>query len=290
MRAHGIDGTAHAARTNSTVRTPRLTPAVRTGARLVRSFAERETKALYKRNVLGWLWSLLKPLTTVAVYSLVFGVIYRAAAPLTSNGRAEVFALYLFSGLVVWNIFNTILSSSMRWLDGVSELRKKIFFPTETALIGGAAASLLQSCLEALVLVVIMAALLNLSPTLIFLPVAMLLAAMFALGLGFAAAIINARYRDIQHLTTILLSVGFFTVPIVYTPDIVPERAYGLPVARIVELNPLNSIIAVARDAVYFLEWPQISDLATASAWAILVFAAGLAFFRRRSMAISEEP
>ena len=280
-------------RVNSTgrpARTPRLSPAARTGARLVRSFAERETKALYKRNLLGWLWSLLKPLTTVAVYSLVFGVIYRAAPPATANGQAEVFALYLFSGLVVWNVFYAIVNGSMRWMDGVSELRKKIFFPTETALIGGAAATLLQSCLEALVLVVIMAAMANLSWTLVFLPVAMVLAAMFALGLGFAAAIVNARYRDIQHLTTILLSVGFFMVPIVYTPDIVPERAYGLPVARIVELNPLNSVIAVARDAVYFLETPEVADLATAGAWAIAVFAAGLVFFRRRSMAISEEP
>ena len=139
-------------------------------------------------------------------------------------------------------------------------------------------------------LVLIMAVLANVSWTLVFLPVAMVLAALFALGLGFAAAIVNARYRDIQHLTTIVLSVGFFMVPIVYTPDIVPERAYGLPVARLVELNPLNSVIAVTRDAVYFLEAPDIADLATAAAWAIGVFVAGLAFFRRRSMAISEEP
>ena len=182
----------------------RLSPAARTSARLVRSFAERETKALYKRNVLGWLWSLLKPLTTVAVYSLVFGVIYRATAPVTANGRAEAFALYLFSGLVVWNVFHTIVNGSMRWMDGVSELRKKIYFPTETAIIGGAVATLLQSSMEALVLVLIMAALVNVSWTLVFLPVAMVLAAMFALGLGFAASILNARYRDIQHLSTIV--------------------------------------------------------------------------------------
>ena len=271
-------------------RPSRPSPTARTGARLVRSFAERETKALYKRNVLGWLWSLLKPLTTVAVYSLVFGVIYRAAAPSTANGRAEVFALYLFSGLVVWNAFYAIVNGAMRWTDGVSELRKKIYFPTETAIIGGAVATLLQSSLEALVLVVIMAALANMSWTVVFLPVAMLLAAMFALGLGFAASIVNARYRDIQHLATIVLSVAFFMVPIVYTPDIVPARAYGLPVARIVEMNPLNSVIAVARDAVYFLEVPDPSDLAAAAAWAIGAFSVGLVFFRRRSMAISEEP
>ncbi|MCY4425246.1 MAG: hypothetical protein OXC06_19460 [Acidimicrobiaceae bacterium] len=91
-----------------------LSPAAHASARLVRSFAEREIKALYKRNVLSWLWSLLKPLTTVAVYSLVFGVIYRATAPSTANGQAEVFALYLSSGPMGWYVFHTMGNDSMR--------------------------------------------------------------------------------------------------------------------------------------------------------------------------------
>ena len=269
---------------------PAIPAAARSTAMLVRSFAEREAKAIYKRTVLGWLWSLLNPLTTVAVYSLVFGVIYRAAPPGTANGRAEVFALYLFSGLVVWNVFTGVVNGSMRWMREVSDLRKKIYFPTETAILGGTAATLMQSGLEASVLVVIMAALGNVSWTLVLLPVAMVLAAVFGLGIGFAAAVLNARYRDIQHLVGIVLSVAFFLVPIVYTPDIVPETAYGLPVRRLVELNPLNSVIAVARDAVYFLEAPSLGQLATAAGWAAASFTLGWMYFRRRSMRISEEP
>ena len=257
---------------------------------LVRSFAEREAKSIYKRTILGWLWSLLNPLTTVAVYSLVFGVIYRATPPATANGRAETFALYLFSGLVVWNVFTGVVTGSMRWMREVSDLRKKIYFPTETAILGGAAATLVQSGLEAAVLTVIMAALLNVSWTLVFLPVAMVLAAVFGLGIGFAAAVLNAHYRDIQHLVGIALSVAFFLVPIVYTPDIVPDTAFGMPVGRMVELNPLNAVIAVARDAVYLLEAPSLGHLATATGWAAVSFTLGWIFFRRRSMRISEEP
>ena len=257
---------------------------------LIRSFAEREIKSVYKRTLLGWLWSLLKPLTTVAVYSLVFGVIYRAEPPPTGSGRGEVFALYLFSGLVVWNVLTAVVNGSMRWMHELSDLRKKIYFPTETALLGGAVAALMQSALEAAVLTVIMAALLNVSWTLVFLPVTMVLTAAFGLGVGFAAAILNARYRDIEHLVGIVLSVAFFLVPIVYTPDIVPETAYGLPVRRLIELNPLNSMIAVARDAVYFLEAPQLGQMAAAAAWAAASFALGWVYFRNRSMRISEEP
>ena len=257
---------------------------------LIRSFAEREAKSIYKRTILGWLWSLLNPLTTVAVYSLVFGVIYRAKAPDTANDRGEAFALYLFSGLVVWNVFTGVVTGSMRWMREVNDLRKKIYFPTETAILGGAAATLVQSALEATVLVIIMAALLNVSWTLLLLPVAMVLAAVFGLGIGFAAAVLNAHYRDMQHLVGIVLSVAFFLVPIVYTPDIVPDRAYGLPVRRMIELNPLNAVIGVARDAVYFLEAPQLSQLALAAGWAAASFTLGWIYFRRRSMRISEEP
>ena len=272
------------------VREAKPVSSLRTTTLLIRSFAEREAKSVYKRTVLGWVWSLLNPLTTVAVYSLVFGVIYRATPPATANGNAEAFALYLFSGLVVWNVFTGVVNGSMRWMREISDLRKKIYFPTETAILGGSVATMMQSALEATVLIVIMAALGNMSLTMLLLPVAMLLAAAFGVGIGFVAAVLNARYRDTQHLVGIVLSVAFFSVPIVYTPDIVPDTAYGLPIRRIVDANPLNSVISVARDAVYFLEAPQLSQLALATGWAALSFTVGWVYFRRRSMRISEEP
>ncbi len=130
----------------------------------------------------------------------------------------------------------------------------------------------------------------NISATVVFLPVALVLVAVFGLGIGFVVSIFNARYRDTEHLVGIVLSVTFFLIPIVFTPDLVPEEAYGLPVRRMMELNPLNAIVAVSRDAVYFLEVPSLSRLATAAGWAAGSFGLGLLYFRRRSMQISEEP
>lgn len=269
---------------------PTLSPAFRISATLIYNFAERESKARYKRSVLGWMWSLINPLTTVAIYSLVFGVIYRAEAPMTANGKAETFALYLFSGLVVWNLFTAVVNGAMEWLTGVSDLRKKIYFPTETAILGGALAVLLQSALEALVLIGIMIGFTNISWTVVFLPVALLLIGFFGLGIGMVVAILNARYRDVKYLIGLVLSVTFFLIPIVYTIDLVPERAYGFPIHRIIELNPLVQFIDIARDAVYFLEVPPLTTLASALAWSAAVFSLGWVYFRRRSMEISEEP
>ena len=232
----------------------------------------------------------MNPLTTVIVYSFVFGIVYGAKAPLTDNGNAENFGLYLFTGLIVWSLFTGVVNGSMGWLTSISDLRKKIYFPTETALLGGAAANAVQTGLEALVLIAIMGVAANLSWTLIFLPVAITMSLFFALGLGFIAAVFNARYRDIQYLIGILLNVAFFAVPIVYTPDLLMED--NVPdLARVfVEWNPPALFIEIARDAMYFLEVPQWNRVLAALAWTVVTFAVGWWYFRDQSMAISEEP
>ena len=267
-----------------------LSPSVRKSASLIYHFAERESKARYKRSLLGWFWSFMNPLTTVVVYGFVFGVVYGAVAPTTDNGNAENFGIYLFTGLIVWSVFTGVVNGSMGWLIGVSELRKKIYFPTETALLGGAAANAVQTMLEAVVLIMIMIGLANISWTLIFLFLALVQAMLFGLGIGFIASVFNARYRDVQYLIGILLNVSFFLVPIVYTPDLLQKP--GVPAAAriLVEWNPPALFVEIARDAMYFLEVPQWNRLLAASAWAIVTFSIGWVHFRDQSMAISEEP
>ena len=139
---------------------------------------------------------------------------------------------------------------------------------------------------------VVMAALLNVSWTLLLLPVAMLLAAFFGLGVGFAAAVLNARYRDIQHLVGIVLSVAFFGVPIVYTPDIVPEdrlRAAGAapdraePAQRGDRGGPRRGVLPRRAPRPVAAGGRGRRGRQTS-------FTLGWIYFRRRSMRISEEP
>lgn len=263
---------------------------MRKSANLVYHFAQRESKARYKRSLLGWFWSFANPLTTVLVYSFAFGKVFGARAPATANGQAENFGLFLFTGLIVWSLFIGVINGCMGWLDGVSQLRKKIYFPTETALLGGAASNAIQTGLEAVVLLAIMIIAANIAWTAIFLLVALFLALAFALGLGFVVAILNARFRDIQYLVGVLLNVGFFLVPIIYPLELVPTKAYGLPAKAIVEWTPPAVYVDIARDGVYFLEVPSGGKLLVGAVYAATTFTIGWLYFRARSMAISEEP
>ena len=269
---------------------PTLSPSVRKSASLIYHFAERESKARYKRSVLGWFWSFMNPLTTVLVYGFVFGVVYGAEAPSTANGNAENFGVYLFTGLIVWSLFTGVVNGSMGWLIGVSDLRKKIYFPTETALLGGAAANSVQTLLEAVVLVVIMAVMANLSWTAVCLPLALVLSLLFGLGIGFIVSVFNARYRDVQYLVGILLNVAFFTVPIVFTEELLDRDEVPDLVRTLITWNPPSLFVEIARDAMYFLEVPQWNRLLAATAWGVITFSIGWVYFRDQSMAISEEP
>lgn len=271
-------------------RSPQLSPSLRTSITLIYHFAERESKSRYKRSLLGWFWSLLNPLVIVGVYWFVFGRIYDAVPPDTSNDNAENFGLYLFTGLIIWTMFTGLVSGSMQWLSSVSDLRKKIYFPTETALLGGAVSNLLQTLLEVAVLVTIMTALSNIGWTLVFLPVAMTLALGFGLGLGFIVSVLNARYRDVSYLVGIVLNVAFFSVPIVYTPELLNDEKIPEIARLIVNWNPVALFVEISRDASYFLQVPLWNRFLAAMAWSIATFVIGWIFFRHQSMAISEEP
>ena len=267
-----------------------LSPSVRKSTNLIINFAQRESKARYKRSLLGWFWSFANPLTTVAVYSFVFGVVYNAQPPATDNGNAENFGLFLFTGLIAWSVFTGVTTGCMGWLQGVSDLRKKIYFPTEPALLGGALSNAIQTGLEATVLLIIMAILANISWTAIFLLLALLLTMGFGLGIGFIASVMNARYRDIQYLVGVLLNVGFFLVPIVYPPELLENEDVPEFARQLVQWNPPALFVEIARDGVYFLQTPDPLKVLVAAAWSIGTFSVGWVYFRARSMEISEEP
>jgi len=255
---------------------------------LTLNFAQRELKVQHKRSALGWAWSLLNPLSRIFIYSLVFGVIFRFQPPEGGSGELN-FAMYLFSGLIIWIPFESMIRGAMHWLFSVGELRRKVYFPLETVAFGGAAAVGFQTVIEALVLLSFMAAYGNVGWTLVLLPVVLLFAAMFGLGIGMVMAVFNTRYRDVENLAVILLSSMFFLVPIVYTEEIIPEEAYGLPAADLIGANPISQFVSTARDVVYFLQWPSATRLVLLASYAIGSLGFGWWFLNQRSMTLSEE-
>ena len=99
----------------------------------------------------------------------------------------------------------------------------------------------------------------------------------------------NTRCREVENLVTILLSTLFFLVPVVYTEEIIPERAYGLPAADLIGANPISQFVGTFRDVVYFLEWPSPQRMFLLVIYGLTSLGLGWWFLNRRSMALSEE-
>jgi ABC-type polysaccharide/polyol phosphate export permease len=254
---------------------------------LIGNFAQRELKSKYKGSVVGWAWSLINPLVTLGVYTLVFGVFLGATPPEMGNGQ-QIFALYLFTGLVLWNFINQVVQGSMIALLSNGPLLRKIYFPAFAPVAGNILAIGLQSLIELGLLLLVFAVLGNISWTLVFLPLILLCVVAFSVGAGFLLAALNARYRDVSYLVQVALNLLFYATPIIY-PITLVEQYYGdHPWARLYELNPVTQFVELTREVLYVTEPPSPTRLAYSVVVSAVVLLVGWTFFQRRSRDLSE--
>lgn len=256
---------------------------------LIGRLVQRELGARYKRSVLGWLWSMLNPAATLAIYALVFGVLLKFDPPRAGNGRFDNFALYLFCALVMWNAFYGVITGAMSALLDLGSLLGKVYFPPEAPAVAALFTVLFQAAVEASILMLILICLVNVSWTFLLWPVLLVLLAIFALGIGLVLSVWNVRYRDVGYLATIVLQFLFYVTPIVYPLSLIPERALGLPVRDIIRLNPLSQFTEASREMLYGLDWPGVLRLALMALISLAVGAGGWVMFKARTRDIAEE-
>ncbi|WP_369140003.1 ABC transporter permease [Modestobacter versicolor] len=254
---------------------------------LIGNFAQRELKSKYKGSVVGWAWSLINPLVTLGIYTLVFGVFLGANPPEMGNGM-KVFALYLFTGLVIWNFINQVVQGSMIALTSNGPLLRKIYFPAFAPVAGNIVALALQTAIELGLLLFVFAVLGNLYWTVLWLPVVLLLVIAFAVGAGFYLAALNARFRDVSYLVQVTLNLVFYATPIIYPISLVEQYYDRHAWARIYELNPVTQLVELMREILYTNEAPSPTRFAYAAVVSLVVLATGWTFFQRRSRDLSE--
>ncbi len=256
---------------------------------LIGRLVQRELGSRYKRSVLGWLWSMLNPAATLAIYALVFGVLLKFDPPRAGNGRFDNFALYLFCALVMWNAFYGVITGAMSALLDLGSLLGKVYFPPEAPAVAALLTVLFQAAVEASILMLILICLVNVSWTFLLWPVLLVLLTIFALGIGLVLSVWNVRYRDVGYLATIVLQFLFYVTPIVYPLSLIPERAMGLPVRDIIRLNPLSQFTEASRELLYGLDWPGLLRLGLMAVISLAMGATGWVMFKARTRDIAEE-
>jgi len=255
---------------------------------LIGNLAQRELKSRYKRSILGWAWSLINPAATLGIYAVVFGTIMRVVPPVAGNGHLQSFALYLFCGLIMWNFFNAVVVGSMGALLGAGPLLKKVYFPPECPAMANVLTVLIQTGIEAGILVFVLVLVGNLSWTVLLFPYLLLLLALFSLGIGLVLSLLNVYLRDINYLVSIAMNLLFYGTPIVYTYTLVQDNAPEWA-QLLVKLNPLTQFVGASRDIFYGMEVPSLTRMAGLTAVSALTFLAGWTIFTTKSKDVSEE-
>lgn len=249
----------------------------------------RELRGKYKRSALGWTWSLVNPLVTMALFTVVFGVFLRARPAVGDPSGLDVFALWLLCALLPWTFLATTLSGGAQALVGNANLVKKVYFPRETLVGAVAGANLATLLIElgvlALALTVVGNAVLPWLPG-VLLVTALLVA--LATGLALGLAVLNVYFRDTQHFLGIALQVWFYASPIVYPASYVHGHLPG-PVLAAYEANPMTLVADSYRALLYDGRWPPVGTLAALAAWAAGALLAGWWLFRRLSRRLAEE-
>lgn len=234
----------------------------------------QDLRVRYRASFLGFLWSLLNPLLSMAVLATVFHFIMRI--------RLDHYAVFLLSSLLPWSFFATSLTrcSTVIIQHGALVRRQplpKLVFPLSVAV-----SNLVNLGLSLAVLLVIVGPFLGYRPawSLLVLPISLICLVMITLGLGALLAATTVYLRDVQHLIGVLLPAWMYATPVLYPLEIpgheplIPEEYHFY-----FRLNPMYHVIQLFSRPIYWGSLPDASVLASAIACAGLVLVAGVAFF-----------
>lgn len=261
---------------------------------LMANLTLRELRSKYKRSLLGWAWSLLNPIATMLIYTLVFGYILKVTPPRGDPSGIKYFALFLLCGLLPWNYLTSGVGGGIGSLIANANLIKKTYFPRDLLVASTVASSLVAHLIEMGLLCAVFLVFGNM--VLPYLTVTVLLIVvltLFVTGLGLAFSIVNAYFRDVEHLVGILFQVWFYLNPIVYPLTLVPERmnilGVEVPARALYQLNPMVGFVESFRDLLYHLRTPPAGQLAYLLVVSVAVFAFGLTLFNRLEGRLAEE-
>jgi ABC-type polysaccharide/polyol phosphate export permease len=223
----------------------------------------------YRRTVLGFLWTLINPLLTMAVTATVFAMMMRI--PL------KEFAVFLFSGLIPWTLFSGCIMQGGQTLLENEALVKKIYVPRQTLVLARCSSLLVDAMLSFACLFVIAVVLgAHLSPALLVLPLAFALIFVFSCGIAIIMSLTSVFLRDMQQIVSILLQAGYFLTPIIYPLSIIPEQYHS-----IAKLNPMFHFVELFRRPIYDGVVPSMETFAITGAWALASAALGILVFSR---------
>ncbi|HVC36215.1 MAG TPA: ABC transporter permease [Candidatus Dormibacteraeota bacterium] len=205
---------------------------------LLRELVRTDFKLRYQGSILGYAWSLLRPLLLFLILYIVFVKFLKLG-----NGIPH-YPVYLLLGMVIWNFFNEMTMQSLGSIVGRGDLIRKIKIPRAIIVLSSSVSALINLFLNLIVVSVFM--FINHVPilgTIVVLPLLILEAYLLALGFSLFLSAAFVKFRDVGYIWEVILQAGFYLTPILYPLS----RITNLVFQKLILLNPIAQIIQDAR-------------------------------------------
>lgn len=252
---------------------------------LIKELAITDFKLRYQGSVLGYLWSLMKPIMLFLVMYFVFTRIFRVGNDIPH------FPVYLLLGIVMWEFFTEVTTSSMAAIVAQGDLIRKVYFPRIVLVVARSMTALLTFTLN---FVAILAFMLysGVKPDwgILIFPLLVIELTILIMGISFFLSSLFVRFRDIGHIWDVAIRALFYATPILYPLSIVPDR-----IAKIQMLNPVAQILQDARYLLITDEAIRAVDilpkylLFVPYTLPFLVFVVGILVFEKSAAKFAEE-
>ena len=182
---------------------------------------KREVKARYKDSAGGFIWTLIRPLVALLIYYFIVGKI------LGAERGIDDFAIYLFAGLTIWTLFSSIVSSCTSSIIANSGIVKKIYLPREIFPLSAAGSAFVDFLAQFVILFVagLVVRGMNWLHLLVYGPISVFMMVVWGVALGLLLSAANVYLRDIQYLVEVVLSIGMWMTPSLYSFGMVLDKA-----------------------------------------------------------------
>ncbi|KGR95456.1 ABC-2 type transporter family protein [Burkholderia sp. ABCPW 111] len=243
---------------------------------LIIALTVREVLGRYRGSLLGMFWSVFQPILMLAVYAFVFGVIFRSRWP-GGTGSTSEFALVLFAGLLVFNMFAECLNRSPTLILSNANYVKRVVFPLEVLPCVTVAVALFHMFVSFVVWLIFYAAAIGVpSITVLLFPIALLPLVFFSLGIAWFFSALGVYVRDTAQITGLVTTVLMFMTPIFYPAQAIPARFRA-----IAGLNPLVPIIEQVRRVLMWRDGIALDAFLPVLAVSLIVLWGGYTWFEK---------
>jgi len=254
---------------------------------LIAELVRTDFKLRYQGSVLGYAWSLLRPLLLFIILYVVFVRFLRIGSSVPH------YPVYLLMGIVVWNFFNEMTVQSLGSIVGRGDLIRKISIPRWIIVFSSSISALINLFLNlVVVLLFIFINHVDLLQTTIWLPLILLEIYVFAAGISLFLAAAFVKYRDIGYIWEVILQAGFYLTPILYPLSIITNHTFQ----KIIMINPMAQAVQDLRYSAVTHQTRTIYQVFDGGWYRfipfmiiILVFVLGAAYFRKQSKYFAED-